>query len=104
MLEDICLKTGGEVGMIDREKVIKGLEHCANEADCRGCVYQEQMKGRFDGCDCMREALTLLKEQEPVKPTYEDFFGNRIARCGKCNGYIVRYKYCPGCGKAVKWE
>jgi len=50
--------------MIDREKVIKGLEHCANEADCRGCVYQEQMKDRSDGCDCMREALALLKEQE----------------------------------------
>lgn len=50
--------------MIDREKAIKGLEHCAKEADCRGCVYQEQMKGRSDGCDCMREALAMLKEQE----------------------------------------
>ena len=50
------------------------------------------------------DALVLLKEQEPVKPTYEDFFGNRIARCGKCNGYIVRYKYCPGCGQKVKWN
>ena len=50
------------------------------------------------------DALELLKEQEPVKPRYEDYFGNRIARCGYCNGYIVRYKYCPGCGKAVKWE
>jgi len=50
--------------MIDLEKVIKGLEHCANEADCRGCVYQEQMKGRSDECDCTGEALALLKEQE----------------------------------------
>ncbi len=46
----------------------------------------------------------LLKEQEPVKPTYEDFFGTRIARCGKCNGYIVRYRYCLGCGRKVKWD
>lgn len=48
--------------------------------------------------------LALLKKQEAVKPRYEDYFGNRIARCGNCNGYIVRYKYCPGCGQAVKWE
>ena len=52
--------------LTDREKVIKGLDHCAKEADCRGCIYQEQMKGRSDGCDCMREALALLKEQPEI--------------------------------------
>ena len=52
--------------MPDREKVIKVLEHCVKEADCIGCVYFEQMKDRYDGykCDCNKDALALLKEQE----------------------------------------
>ncbi len=70
--------------MVDREKVIKGLEHCANEADCRGCVYQEQMKGRSDGCDCMREALARLKEQPD------------IVRCKDC-------KYCEYPNAEKEW-
>lgn len=79
---------------IDREKVIEELEHCRQ-------LDFEMKKPTQVAID---NALAFLKELEPVKPTYEDFFGNRIARCGKCNGYIVRYKYCPGCGQAVKWE
>ena len=49
-------------------------------------------------------AIDLLKEQEPVEPTYEDFFGKGVARCGKCSCYIARYKYCPRCGQEVKWN
>lgn len=52
----------------------------------------------------LREWIRILKEQKPVKPTYENFFGDRVARCGYCNGYIVRYKYCPGCGRKVDWS
>ena len=98
--------------MIDREKVIKGLTvHLSNKVPpCDECPYAnfEDTRRYNDPNSCslsmMADALALLKEQEPVKPKYEDFFGNRIARCGKCNGYIVRYKYCPGCGQAVKWD
>ena len=73
--------------MVDREKVTKGLEHCAKEADCRGCVYQEQMKGRSDGCDCTGEALALLKEQE------EEIRQLRLALDivkGTCNGIVAK--------------
>ena len=83
-----------------REKVISelqsALEWCEPEDNPNGSVAVKLW--------AVRGAVELLKEQEPVKPRYEDFFGNRVARCGKCNGYIVRYKYCPGCGKEVKWE
>lgn len=91
--------------MIDREKVLAGLESCADRtgALCRTCPYDFIHNENCMG-DMAQDALELLKEQEPIKPTYEDFLGNRVARCGKCNGYIVRYKYCPGCGQAVKWE
>jgi hypothetical protein len=51
--------------MIDREKVIKGLECCA--ADCvDGCPYE---KIEAEGWNCTtllcRDALELLKAQEP---------------------------------------
>ena len=90
---------------IDREKVIKGLEHCANEADCRGCVYQEQMKGRSDGCDCMREVLTLLKEQEAVQVIQRELMHMLFWCCGSCGTAITNGdKFCRNCGKAVKWK
>lgn len=88
------------------ERVIYDLERCTCGVPdaCSDC--SKYGSGIVVKCmeNLMMDALELLKEQEPVKPTYEDFFGNRIARCGKCNGYIVRYRYCPGCGQAVKWD
>ena len=91
---------------IDREKVIKGLDHCAKEADCRGCIYQEQMKGRSDGCDCMREALAMLKDQEPVEPI-PPIDESDLWKCGNCNHQLFRcthQRYCEMCGRSVKWE
>ena len=59
--------------MPDREKTLKGLEHCANEQDCRGCPYFsqlffEQVDGEFTGykCKCLADVLALLKEQPDV--------------------------------------
>lgn len=50
---------------MDMEKVIKGLGYCANESKCAGtdCPYWES-----NDCstEIMRDALALLKEQEPV--------------------------------------
>ena len=55
----------------------------------------------------------LLKEQEAVKPK---LVGPSMWRCGKCDELLgwedftpsgvglVEYKFCPGCGKKVKWE
>lgn len=57
-----------EQGLPDREKIIRGLECCTDHyhrADCYGC-YQE---GPGFGFACreslMRDALALLREQEP---------------------------------------
>lgn len=55
--------------MPDREKVIKGLEWCMNEKhDCyreKGCPYENE--GEDIGCKYAlhRDALALLKAQEP---------------------------------------
>ena len=91
--------------MVDREKVIKGLECCTKGDEvqfCRdeGCPYADVP----DDCmgDVMRDALELLKAQEPVTPI---IVYNRYV-CAKCR-YEVRRgadNYCPCCGKRVKWD
>ena len=62
----------------------------------------------------MRDALALLKAQEPVEPTEPD--EDNMRYCGACGspvGYevleapgieYVQYSYCPNCGTEVKWE
>ena len=94
--------------MPDRERVIRGLEVCLaadltkDENPCAPCPYF------FDGmCQntMKKDALVLLKEQEPVKP-YDNPLG--YYRCGNCGTHVHKYgeqdKYCPGCGRKVKWD
>lgn len=50
---------------MDREKVIKGLEHCSSSLGCYECPYSE-IDQRTIECqlELDRDALALLKEQE----------------------------------------
>ena len=53
----------------------------------------------------VRDALELLKEQEAVKPRRIDGKRNHFIKCGNCNDDLMTgYKFCPNCGKAVKWN
>ena len=97
---------------IDKEKVIKGLDCLANDnAACSSdCPYYENRvpAGCFQAM--ARDALKLLKEQEPAKPDGEN--------CSRC-GYTLHrinwdgpdrelrhewFRFCPACGKEVKWD
>lgn len=55
--------------MPDLEKVIKGLEMCIKDIECTGCPYEGECFDAIDdrqfGESMMRDALALLKEQEP---------------------------------------
>ena len=99
--------------MLDREKVIVGIEHC-DRLGCSMCPYKP---GGYTPMDCriqlMRDALALLKEQEAVKP-YIDI---DEAKCPICKVKLTRqellgddvlyedfFDYCPHCGRKVKWE
>ena len=104
--------------MPDREKVIKvieGLEHCIvdNNEPCN-CPYDGD-----GGCigSLMRDALALLKAQEPIAPIQgADDQDEDVFCCGSCGAvvgetffwppgeYEVRDNYCSECGRAVKWE
>lgn len=102
------------MGMTDREKVIKGLEYCQDGCGDE-CPYWTRQLGSTSICrsEMERDALALLKAQEPVKPILQSG-GNYV--CGNCGMYTVGYmhpltgesvqtwKYCGKCGKRVKWE
>ena len=105
--------------MADMEKVIRGLK-CITLSDqngtCDGCAYFRPFTddpgcGWCDSKLIMRDALALLKEQEPVEPermrdctTFLDYTAWNYV-CGVCHGEIdYRDKFCRHCGRAVKWE
>ena len=52
-------------------------------------------------------AIDALKAQEPIKPKPDTSLGARPwwIVCGNCKLSINEdYRYCPYCGRAVKWE
>ena len=103
--------------MTDREKVIKGLECCVKHDEdfktspCSSldCPYLDDcaFKNYFVKTSLMRDALELLKEQEPVKPRFADGVHYTVNKylCGACGHHINQNsRYCEGCGRAVKWD
>lgn len=98
--------------MVDREKVIKGLERCKlyNKVNCDKCPYDYNGMGNGKS-ECTAElasdALDLLKDQEPVKPEvyYVSQDKYKFYRCPVCKiAWYYKGNYCLGCGRAVKWE
>ena len=91
--------------MTDLEKVRKGLDLCLSgeSSVCNDCPYDAECKEAtgIGPSPLRRDALELLKEQEPVKPIrLENWW-----ECPSCGGNIVaNMKYCPGCGRSVKWN
>lgn len=99
--------------MIDREKVIKGLEVCVNRVPgkygCHKCPYE--IDGNDCEINCTKDALALLKEQEQPKSVKEPLLCNNSPKaykgiCPWCNSVITLMygQFCDMCGKAVKWE
>ena len=94
-----------------REEVIRGLAVCSDNGwDCDACPY-EGKKQCYD--EVRHDAVSLLREQEPVEPLLQTG-GNYV--CGRCQMYTVGFqhpitgksvktwKYCPACGRKVRWE
>ena len=90
--------------MPDREKVVRGLEHCVGEehANCENCPYLMDVVGVGCYTRLKRDALALLKEQEAVEP----IGGYGFYICGVCKNPLnsASQKFCSECGKAVKWD
>ena len=57
--------------MVDREKVIKGLKCCFENANCDGCPYETEcrkisFKTPENHCPILDDILALLKEQKDM--------------------------------------
>lgn len=88
---------------------------CIANDTCDECPYEEQCVSIDQEYEepMMRDVLELLKEQEAVEP-YVDGEGNYC--CKVCDTVVgweeltdagltpCVYKFCPECGRAVKWE
>ena len=90
--------------MVDRDKVLKGLEGCSGFADCDKCPYDNA-----DDCICelMTDALGLMKQEEevPVKRCLAHQNARYPFSCGNCGSYLMpNWIACPMCGRKVKWE
>lgn len=84
--------------VIDREKVIRGIEYCLQDVqDCRKCPYQGE---EYCTDAVMMDALALLRGQEPVEPFHECSDG-LYPRTLVSNKYFA---FCPYCGRRIKWD
>lgn len=90
--------------MTDREKVIKGIGICLDRLLCDAdCPYYDLNTGCRE--QLRDDTLTLLKEQEPVKPNKPGTAYKTTWSCGVCSYPIsTDWVACPSCGKPVKWE
>ena len=103
------------------EKVTKGLERCIEKQDtvankthgfnCTACPYFRKCdsSGYLIGLPLMRDALALLKAQEPVsvQKKHMEMVGLQTWdwACGNCGQTVLfSANFCPWCGRAVKWE
>ena len=94
---------------MDREKVIKGLDVCLNnidQSDCpNDCPYLSdcsKYENRVVFQPLMRDALALLKEQEPKLVRIDE----DSVHCPSCGNELFTFpqqKFCDECGQAVKW-
>ena len=101
--------------MTDRAKTIKALECCV--ANCKkDCPYWGHCHHDPEGVSLqfLEDALELLREQEPVKPIFDE--QDVSGRCGVC-GHALNHQsmvgnvlvdewfgYCPRCGRKVNWN
>jgi uncharacterized protein with PIN domain len=94
--------------MIDRERLLKALEFCRDNANCGGCPYDRECGTRDNAIE--DDTIAFLREQEPVEPD-----GDNCVECGYTLHRInydgpdkkLRhewFRFCPSCGKAAKWD
>lgn len=89
--------------MADMEKVITALEFCTDTKPVETCFGKCPYAVADDDYRCRDmklDALTLLKEQKAVKPTW----GRGKPFCGACGLQIRGGKFCSECGKPIAWE
>lgn len=105
--------------MIDRKKVIEGLELCTAEIPpdssmhqydfCIKCPYHDPVFIYcFNKNVLMKDALKVIKDQEPkLVDNIQIRTLDTVGDCPSCGiGVSKRYHpmHCGLCGQAVKWD
>ena len=104
--------------MMDREKVIKGLECCVNDlGECEFCPYDEGMGKLACGKNLYSAALALLRAQEPmdavpvVHGKWHEYHATargygKVYYQHSCTPMLYEspYYYCPNCGAKMDSE
>jgi hypothetical protein len=87
-----------EMKSADRKYLLKEAQRTLDESDSTAafCLCQRWI---------LKDAIALLKEQEAVPPIRIDGKRNHFIKCGNCNVDLMSsMKFCPSCGRAVKWD
>ena len=94
--------------MDEREKIIKKLESLRDICNAKSDMAVGDGKLTWAGyANAAADALALLKEQEPVKPTSGEWLYDRphhfkCSVCGRVEGLVITmYRYCPYCGSMM---
>lgn len=95
--------------MTDRKKVIMSLSntlrYCHN---LYNHVTNEEQTWLAEINQGAKDAIALLKEQEPIAPKLIKMYPHDIYECGNCGHRSIgskdyKAKYCPECGRKVQW-
>ena len=95
--------------MTDREKVIKGLEHCSEDG-CKDCPYETDCIMADGFSELAKDVLELLKEQESTVKFSRNYMNYVWSNCGVYINDEIDYmmdkpiSFCPACGRKVKWD
>lgn len=89
-------------------KVIGGLDACL-EGLCEACSYRDVDAPGECKDALMYDAFALLKAQEPVSVQKKQMEMVGLQTwdwaCGNCGQTVLfSAKFCPWCGRAVKWQ
>ena len=97
--------------MVNREKIIENM-NIAKAILCNPNMITPEMSIKIG--QTISDAISLLKEQEPIKPEMFDAGDGWIdCYCGNCKRELLSFnkslniklpKHCNHCGQAVKWN
>lgn len=97
------------------ERVICGLEHCSVQAVDRDCDTCPIGFGEACALNLKRDALFLLKRQQPQKVTHTATL-QRCCTCPSCGNVVdafeewgdktvhIMHSFCVYCGQALNWS
>lgn len=94
---------------MNKEEIIRRLKKMSRHA-VHFAGEQPLLLSLDDGI-ALNEVVRMLEEQEPIKPTIDEY-GKAYCICGENVGIIpsdknlpsIRSKYCPECGRRMKWD